>query len=93
MGASTNEKQDLAYAPSAGIEALQEEPTILDLEDGQFLVERLLEKRVRRVKRRKVVQYLVKWKGYPEEENTWADEMDIHEDIIKEHESASVLAP
>lgn len=68
-GASIEGKEDLAYAPSAGVEALQDEPPVVDVDDGQFLIERLLQKRVRRVKRRKVVQYLVKWKGYLEEEN------------------------
>ncbi|KAI9752223.1 MAG: hypothetical protein M1835_001112 [Candelina submexicana] len=92
-GPSTAGKEDLAYAPSAGVEALQDEPPVVDVDDGQFLVERLLRKRVCRVKRRKVIQYLVKWKGYAEEENTWADKMDIHEDVIKEYESASVSAP
>jgi hypothetical protein len=47
---------------------------------------------VRRVKGRKVIQYLVKWKGYLEDENTWVDEIDIHEDVIKEYERASVSA-
>jgi Chromo (CHRromatin Organisation MOdifier) domain len=48
---------------------------------------------VRRVRRRKIVEYLVKWKGYPEEEITWVDEMDVHEDLIKEYKSASVPEP
>jgi hypothetical protein len=60
------------------------------LDDDLFLVESLLGKRVRRIRRRKVVQYLVKWKGYPEEENTWADEADIHEDLIRDYESRSL---
>ena len=29
------------------------------------------------------VQYLVKWEGYPDYENTWEDEADIHDDLIK----------
>jgi hypothetical protein len=41
----------------------------------------LPQKQVRRVKRRKVVQDRVKWKGYPEE-NTWADEVDIQRSKI-----------
>lgn len=52
------------------------------MDDNQFLIESLLGKRVRRVRKRKVVQYLVKWKGYPEEENTWTDDADIHDDLI-----------
>ena len=58
-------------------------PAAVDPDDGQFIVERLVRKRVRRVGRCKKVQYLVKWEGYPHNENTWEDETDIHEDLIK----------
>ncbi len=32
--------------------------------------------------RRKIIQYFVKWQGCPDEDNTWLDEEDIHEDLI-----------
>jgi len=31
--------------------------------------------------------------GYPEEENTWVDKIDVHKDPIKEYKSANVLEP
>jgi hypothetical protein len=58
-------------------------PAAVDPDDCQFIVERLVRKRVRAVRRRKIVQYLVKWKGYPKDENTWEDETDIHDDLTK----------
>lgn len=76
----------------ASVQAIYDEPADIKLEDDQFLVERLLGKRVRRVRRHKVVQYLVKWKGYTEEENTWEDVVSIHEGLIKKYESGSVSA-
>jgi hypothetical protein len=28
-------------------------------------------------------QYWVKWKGYSEDDNSWVNEADMHEDLIK----------
>ena len=58
--------------PPASIRAIPDidPPAAVDLDDYQFIVERLVRKRVRGAGRRKVVQYLVKWKGYPKDENT-----------------------
>lgn len=64
----------------------------VDAEDNQFTVERLVEKRVRRVGRRRKVQYLVKWKEYPDSENTWEDETDIHDDLIEAFEARKRLS-
>lgn len=90
---SRTKQQGLEHPPVASVEAIHDEPADIDLADGQFLVERLPGKRVRRVRRHKVVQYLVKRKGYTEEENTWENELDIHEGLIKEYKSRSVSAP
>ncbi len=84
------EKQNLTYALSVNIKIIQEKSIIVDLKNDQFLVEQLLQKQVHWVKRCKVVQYLVKWKEYSEKKNTWADEINIHENVIKKYESASV---
>jgi hypothetical protein len=62
-------------------------------EDNQFTIERLIRNRVRRVGRGKRVQYLVKWKGHPGEENTWEAEVGIHDALIKDFELRSVSAP
>jgi hypothetical protein len=48
-------KQDPEYSPIAFVQVIRDEP--IELEDSQFFVKRLLEKRVRRVRRRKVVQH------------------------------------
>ena len=43
-----------------------ERPPAVDSEDGQFEVEKLIEKR----RFGRGVQYLVKWRGYPDTENS-----------------------
>ncbi|KAF7502846.1 hypothetical protein GJ744_005001 [Endocarpon pusillum] len=75
------ESQDDGYPPPASVQEIQDiDPSVaVDPDDRQFLVERLVRKRVRR----KRVQYLVKWQGYPENENTWEDEKDIHRGLIE----------
>ena len=93
VGAPKTEKQYPEPPSSSSLQAIHEEKVDAELDDDQYFVERLLRKRVRRIKKRKVVQYLVKWKGYPEEENTWVNDMDVHEDIIKEYENTSFSAP
>jgi hypothetical protein len=52
------------------------------LGDDEFIVERILSHKVSRPKGyKKGTQYLVKWEGYPDEDNSFVDE--IHEDHIK----------
>ena len=82
------EKRGSIYPSSASAQANYEEKVDAELDDGQFLVDSLLGKRVRRVRGRKVVHYFVKWKGYSDEENTWEDKKDIHEDLIEDYEGA-----
>ncbi|GKT28525.1 hypothetical protein ADUPG1_000704, partial [Aduncisulcus paluster] len=54
--------------------------------DDIYEVERIVNRR--RYSRGNMTRYLVKWKGYPDTENTWVDETDIFdESIIKEYES------
>jgi hypothetical protein len=56
------------------------------LPEGQYLVERLLQRKVifrgsgRR--RRRVTQYFVKWQGWPDSANTWEVEGDIDEELV-----------
>ena len=87
VGESSTGKRDLENPLSALTPLDYEEQGVVELDDDQFLVEGLVGKRVRRFRRRKVVQYLVNWKGYPEEENTWADETDIHDGLVRDYES------
>ena len=53
-----------------------------DLIDGEeeYEVEEILQSR--RFGRGRKVQYLVKWKGYPESENQWVDWDDLHVDEV-----------
>lgn len=71
----------------ASIQPTQQlEPPAIVSEDDQYIVERLLRRKVvsrgRGRRRRKVTQYFVQWQGYPDEHNTWVDEDDIHEGLI-----------
>lgn len=59
-------------------------PPPVDSGDCQYLVERLLEKRTRRLHKKSVTQYLVRWLGYEEDEDCWVDEKDIHPGLIEQ---------
>jgi hypothetical protein len=57
-------------------------------EDNQYRVEALTDKRVRRVGRnRYITQYLVRWKGYGCDEDSWVNAKDIESSLIAEYES------
>ncbi|OCL02921.1 hypothetical protein AOQ84DRAFT_303776 [Glonium stellatum] len=65
---------------------IDDHPAAIFTDEPQYRVERLLDRRARRYGRSKEkTQYLVKWLGYGQEENTWVNEEDIHEDLIKEY--------
>lgn len=69
-------------------QAVQENrPSAVDPEDNQFEVERVIDDQVvpvgRGRRKKMITQYWVKWKGYPEDDNTWVNEADMHEDLIK----------
>jgi hypothetical protein len=63
-------------------------PPAVDPEHGRFEVEKLVGKR--RVGR--TVQYLVKWLGYPDSENTWEKKRDIDPDPVAAFEANLMLA-
>jgi hypothetical protein len=39
-----------------------------------------------------ITQYWVKWKGYPEADNSWVNEADMHEDLIKAYRAVQTSA-
>jgi hypothetical protein len=61
-------------------------PDIIDGEE-EYEVERILDKRIRRQGRGSRMEYLVKWKGYPEYESTWERESHLKnsQDIVNEY--------
>jgi hypothetical protein len=48
-------------------------PDIVD-EEEEYEVDHILDTRIRKRGRYAIRQYLVSWKGYPQEENTWQNE-------------------
>jgi chromobox protein 1 len=57
----------------------------------EWEVEKVLDSR--RYGRMKKLQYLLKWKGYPEAENTWQDKKDIFaQQLIKEYHKEHPMA-
>jgi Chromo (CHRromatin Organisation MOdifier) domain len=61
------------------------QPSAVDPEDNQYKVEELVRKRRIRGK----VQYLVKWLGYSDIENTWEAKRDIDPDLVAAFETSS----
>jgi len=63
-----------------------------DLIDGEAEYEVELIKSHRRHGRSRTLQYLIKWKGYPESDNTWEDANQIHApDLIKLYHKGNPL--
>jgi transposase InsO family protein len=52
-------------------------PDVVD-EEEEYEVDQILDTRIRKRGRYGVRQYLVSWKGYPQEENTWQNEESLH---------------
>ena len=71
-------------------ESEEHENEQMDTEDEEsddedvYTAERIVKSR----KRKNIQEYLVKWEGYPDDQNTWEPEQNIHDkDLIKEFES------
>ena len=63
-------------------------PDIID-EEEEYEVDQILDTRIRKRGRYAVRQYLVSWRGYPQEENTWQDEesLDKCSELLSEFRS------
>ncbi|CAI2169003.1 14339_t:CDS:2 [Funneliformis geosporum] len=79
-------REDDDYAPSDNDEILVSEE-----EDSgdEYVVEKILEHRMKKVGLHKIcgiTQFYLKWKGFPEEDNTWENESDIFaKELIEEY--------
>ena len=62
-------------------------PDIVEGEEGHYEIEQILASRPTR--NRKSTQYLVKWKGYPDSENSWipAKELTHAQDLLRQFEN------
>ena len=59
-------------------------PPILEEEEEEYEIEAILN--TRRYGRKKTLQYLIHWKGYPHSDNSWVDHKDLHApDLLKEY--------
>ena len=60
-------------------------PTIVD-EEPEYEVESILKRRVRKIGKGARVEFLVHWKGYPSEEDTWEPKSNLThcKEILKE---------
>src|SRR5258708_10709870 len=61
----------------------------LELEEGEeeYEVEKILDHR--KFGRGRKLQYLIKWKGYPDSENQWVDKRDVFtEEAVVEYETS-----
>lgn len=68
-------------------------PPILDDEgDLVYFVETVLDHRLRKSGRKSVTEYLIKWRGYSHEHNTWEPESNVFDDdLIKEYHQRGAL--
>jgi Chromo (CHRromatin Organisation MOdifier) domain len=71
----------MAYTetPSHGPNFTRPPPDLIDGE-AEYEVEQIRSHRT--WGRRKTLQYLIKWKGYPESDNTWEDADQIHAPVL-----------
>ena len=63
-------------------------PPVIQQGEEMWEVEKIVKKRVKKVKGKSVTEYLVLWKGYPEWDKTWEPAINLKEaqDVVKEFE-------
>jgi hypothetical protein len=67
-------------------------PPAVTPDDGQYAVERLLGRQVvprGKGRRKRMVEYWVKWQGWSDGYNEWVDEDNIHEDLVAAYNSVT----
>jgi len=65
-----------------GLNYSRPSPDLVD-DQEEYKVEKILD--LQHFGRRQKLQYLIKWKGYPDSDNKWVDKKDIHaEEVIRE---------
>jgi hypothetical protein len=84
---SSEQTEDLESINAPGI-SYYDRPPPVDPEKKRWEVERLCDKRPKR----RTFEYLVKWMGYPEDENTWEKKKDIDADAVAAYEASLLLA-
>jgi hypothetical protein len=58
-------------------------PPVIKEEEEQYEIDAILD--MRRYGKKKMLQYLVHWKGYPHVDNSWVNHKDINaSDLLKE---------
>jgi len=60
---------------------------IKEEEEEEYIVEKILDKRI---EEKKIAYYLIKWKGYGDEENTWEPKSNLSSEMIKEYEKRQI---
>jgi Chromo (CHRromatin Organisation MOdifier) domain len=76
--------------PAHGPNFTRPPPEIVGGEEGHYEIERILASRPTRNKRS--TQYLVKWKGYPDSDNSWlpAKELAHAQDLVKQFQNHQI---
>ena len=71
------------YKADASSKPLPPEPTV---EDGvpYYKVERILSSRIKRVGKRKLQEFLIKWLGYDDAHNSWEPRKNLTDDLLKD---------
>ena len=74
--------------PAGNKKSKLDRPPAVDPDDGQWAVERLIKKRRTGSK----TQYLVKWLGYPDSDNSWVMKRHIGSELLKAFKAEELLA-
>ena len=80
------------YRPSPEHTADRPSPDFVD-QDGveHYVVEKVLNKKIKKTGRRSTTYYLIKWEGFPEHDATWEPEYNLEgaKDLVQEYELSS----